>query len=174
MKKCSKCNIEKELSEFSKDKSRKDGLTSYCKACHNQYRLENSDKIKKYRLENSERLKLYRKNYNKNRGVIPQAWKEVRRNWIINNKDRYKQYQKKYRESLKDGLHHVYYLPDHNYVGTTDCLPHRMASHRSEHGRNTDNYQILASFEDRGKALRFESILHDSGFEGRHSRNSYQ
>ena len=33
MKRCSKCKVEKELSEFHKDKSRKDGLFSYCKGC---------------------------------------------------------------------------------------------------------------------------------------------
>ncbi len=84
-----------------------------------------------------------------------------------------KQYGKEYRESQKDGLHHVYYLPNHNYVGCTDCIVTRMSQHRSTHGRYTDNYQILASFEDRDKALRFESIMHDSGFEGRHAFNRY-
>lgn len=34
-KKCSKCKVTKNLSEFSKDKSKKDGLTSACKECNN-------------------------------------------------------------------------------------------------------------------------------------------
>lgn len=33
MKKCTKCGIEKELSQFTKDKSNKDGLARRCKAC---------------------------------------------------------------------------------------------------------------------------------------------
>ncbi len=33
MKVCSKCNIEKENSEFSNDKSRSDGLSYICRAC---------------------------------------------------------------------------------------------------------------------------------------------
>lgn len=33
MKICTKCNVEKELSEFYKDKSKKDGLSSSCKEC---------------------------------------------------------------------------------------------------------------------------------------------
>lgn len=33
MKKCSKCNIEKSLDRFNKDKSRKDGLNTSCKDC---------------------------------------------------------------------------------------------------------------------------------------------
>jgi hypothetical protein len=48
-----------------------------------------------------------------------------------------------------------------------------MYEHKNVHGRITENYKILASFEDRGKALRFELILHDSGFEGRHTKNRY-
>ena len=34
MKTCSKCKIEKDRSEFSKDRSRKDGLYPQCKKCH--------------------------------------------------------------------------------------------------------------------------------------------
>jgi hypothetical protein len=81
---------------------------------------------------------------------------------------------KELRDSRKDGYHHVYYLPNHNYVGTSDNLYYRMARHKSVYKRVVDNYQILASFEDRGKAKRFESLMHDSGFEGRHSKNSYK
>lgn len=35
MKTCTLCGIEKELSEFSKDKHRKDGFTDRCKCCRN-------------------------------------------------------------------------------------------------------------------------------------------
>lgn len=34
-KKCTKCNKTKSVKEFSKDKSKKDGLTSACKECNN-------------------------------------------------------------------------------------------------------------------------------------------
>tara|TARA_R110002153_G_scaffold269051_1_gene434397 strand:+ start:65 stop:895 length:831 start_codon:yes stop_codon:yes gene_type:complete len=34
MKKCSKCKLEKEFSEFNKTKSCKEGLSSYCKSCN--------------------------------------------------------------------------------------------------------------------------------------------
>lgn len=39
-KKCSKCGRELPLSEFNKDKSRKDGLQSYCKSCQKQYKKQ--------------------------------------------------------------------------------------------------------------------------------------
>ena len=39
-KKCSKCGIEKELSEFVKNKSKKDGLSYICKQCNIEYQKE--------------------------------------------------------------------------------------------------------------------------------------
>ena len=33
MKKCSKCGVEKEFTEFHKDKAYKDGLKGRCKSC---------------------------------------------------------------------------------------------------------------------------------------------
>jgi len=58
LKKCSKCKIEKEITEFSKDKSRKSGLTSHCKQCKNEYG-------KKWNKENKEHKKEYNKKYYK-------------------------------------------------------------------------------------------------------------
>ena len=49
MKKCSKCEIEKELSEFYKKNTAKDGLRSECKECTKLYQEENKDRIKEYR-----------------------------------------------------------------------------------------------------------------------------
>lgn len=48
MKKCSKCEIDKDTKEFSKDNKTKDGLYSYCKACKTintrSYYLNNLEK----------------------------------------------------------------------------------------------------------------------------------
>ncbi len=47
-KTCTKCGVEKALSEFHKDKSKKDGLRSSCKSCkslqNSQYRENNKEK----------------------------------------------------------------------------------------------------------------------------------
>jgi hypothetical protein len=182
MKECTKCKIEKESSEFSKDKDKKDGLTSNCKACNKKYRQDNAEQLKKYHQENAERINQYSKKYRqKNAEKIKkyhqenaEQSKKYSKKWRQENAEKIKKYRKKHRESLKDGFHHVYYLPNHNYVGTTDLIVERMSKHRSDHNRITDNYEILASFEDRDKALRFERLMHDSGFEGRHNNNSYK
>jgi hypothetical protein len=64
MKTCTKCGEEKELSEFSKKASSKDGLRHTCKCCCNKlqddYRLKNLDSIAKrgqaYRKANPEKI----------------------------------------------------------------------------------------------------------------------
>jgi predicted sulfurtransferase len=47
MKRCSNCQETKNVDEFSKQKSKKDGLTSCCKSCV-------AEKTSKYREENRE------------------------------------------------------------------------------------------------------------------------
>ena len=45
-KKCTKCGIEKPLTEFDKDKSKKDGHASNCKSCKANWRANNKEKLK--------------------------------------------------------------------------------------------------------------------------------
>lgn len=58
MKTCTKCKIEKSYSDFGKDVSKKDGLTSWCRNCWKTYRKLHKKDIsarnKKYREENPE------------------------------------------------------------------------------------------------------------------------
>ena len=59
MKTCSKCKIEKELSDFYKKKASKDGFRSECKECNNLYSRKykrnyyhkNKDKIDKEKIK---------------------------------------------------------------------------------------------------------------------------
>lgn len=53
-KKCTKCGIEKPLSEFSKDNHKKSDHTSQCKVCKNNY-------MKLFRKNNIELCKIYLK-----------------------------------------------------------------------------------------------------------------
>jgi hypothetical protein len=69
MKNCTKCKIDKNESEFSKDKGSRDGLHAHCRQCRQQYRLNNSGKNIQYniqyRLEHTDDLLKYKKRYNK-------------------------------------------------------------------------------------------------------------
>jgi len=59
MKKCSKCQETKELTEFSKNNNAKDGLYSYCKPCAKEEAL-------KWNKANPERFKVNLKKYKYN------------------------------------------------------------------------------------------------------------
>lgn len=108
MKKCSKCNVEMDLSLFNKDKSSKDGHRSNCKFCSKIYREKNKELIKEYREKNKEKMKLYFKNrkynsekkleyYNLNKDDILKKLKEN----YISNKYKKIEYQKKYQKNNK-------------------------------------------------------------------------
>lgn len=116
MKLCSKCNLEKPLSEFNKNRNSKDGHAAWCKICNKEY-------MKKYNSENKEKHKEYLKEYNKqnadkrreynqkyykeNRDVLLKRQKEYdvvnhehkleyMRGYYHKNKERINEYNKKY------------------------------------------------------------------------------
>ena len=92
MKICTKCNLEKEFTEFVTRKSSKDGFRSQCKKClatnSKKYREINKDKIlenkKKDYAKNSERYKRKAKEWSQEN--IEQK-KETARKYHIKNKD---------------------------------------------------------------------------------------
>lgn len=45
---CCRCGRELPFSEFNKDKSRKDGLSNWCKDCYKQYKKERKEEIAEY------------------------------------------------------------------------------------------------------------------------------
>lgn len=88
MKKCTKCQIEKELTEFYRRNATKSGYEARCKKCINEY--EKETKIKRDE---------YRKQYNKNnKNIISKQHKE----YYIDNKNSIIKYNLLYKkEKLK-------------------------------------------------------------------------
>lgn len=90
---CTKCKKEKPLSEFSKDKSKKDGLKFWCKSCDKQWRENNKDERKQYLKDNTEKIKQQQKQYyQQNKNKLVQYSKQYRKD---NEKEK-KQYEKQY------------------------------------------------------------------------------
>lgn len=81
VKTCSRCSFEKLISDFSNDKSRKDGKNPRCKACDAIYFANRSNETRK---KESERRKS---------GIYDDYYA----NWRDNNKDRIKVFNKNYR-----------------------------------------------------------------------------
>lgn len=124
MKKCIKCEVEKELVEFHKNHKNKDGHINKCKSCVKEYQKLNRDKKKEYDMKYYESNKdkiakqgeEYRQNnrdkiidssrkyYECNKDKIAKQGKEYRKN----NKERINEYQKNYYEINKE-LKNEYY-----------------------------------------------------------------
>ena len=119
-KECSCCHKVKPVSEFSKNKSKIDGLQLKCKECTKQYdkkyKEENKDRLseqsKQYYEDNKERINEYQKQYRENnKEKIKKQSKHYRENnkdrrkqYYENNKDRIKERQKQY---AKDNAEHI-------------------------------------------------------------------
>ncbi len=98
---CNKCETEKELSEFYKDKTHSDGYTSSCKICKNKYHknwVSNNVKLlneynKIYHTNNktkhNKNAKIYYKNNKKEHRRLAKLWYE-------SNKKSINEYMKKY------------------------------------------------------------------------------
>jgi hypothetical protein len=98
MKVCTKCKIEKELTEFSRDKHKKDGFYNQCKECKKIYREEynkiNYDRLKEFK---EQYLKNY---YETNKKIIL----EKQKIYYEKNKDKTKLRDKEYRLKNKDKI----------------------------------------------------------------------
>ena len=107
MKQCSKCKEWKELTEFSKKRSKSDGLCCYCRSCikksNKQWRLNNPDKDKErkkqWRLNNPDKQKEWGKRWRLNN---PDKQKERLKRWRLNNVDKEKESNKQWRLNNPD------------------------------------------------------------------------
>ena len=121
-KKCSKCNIEKGLDDFHKNKKGKHGRLSKCKACvkawkeankdkvdawNSAYRRNNKEKIsqsnKAWRVSNKEKIAEKQKIKNKAwREANPEKVKAANKAWREANPEKAKAAQKSWREANRD------------------------------------------------------------------------
>jgi hypothetical protein len=92
MKKCSKCGIEKELTEFNKRSDTKNGYRGECKMC-----IKEKNKI--YNEKNKEALSIKKEKYIKeNKEIV----KETKRKYYENNKEELKEKARVRYNNLKD------------------------------------------------------------------------
>lgn len=118
---CTKCRIEKPITEFNKDKSKPNGYKSACKSCEKEYRKKHNEDTKESRAEynkqwrednkesraeynkqyydhNKETAKTYTKQYYKdNKEVVDKS----NRQWRKSNKEAVKEWRNQYESKRK-------------------------------------------------------------------------
>lgn len=113
MKKCNKCNIEKPLDQFNKNKSKNDGYHVWCKQCmseqHKRLYASKSEQIKQktnqYYYNNKDIVAVKLKEY-RSKPEIKDKQQQYIKEWVENNKEHYKQYQNEYKKQYyKDNPH---------------------------------------------------------------------
>ena len=88
LKICNKCNIEKDIINFYKNKNTKSGFRNNCKQCELDYYRNNKEKISKsrsnYYLKNKEKIDFYNKEYTQ---LNKEKVKNYQKDWYCKNKD---------------------------------------------------------------------------------------
>lgn len=101
LKKCNKCEVEKTLASFSKDKSKSDGLCTICKDCVRENR-------RKWYLKNKDKVKEYQSKYEKDNAVAvrerARTWREKNREKLLS--DRRERHKKNYSTNIEYALNH--------------------------------------------------------------------
>lgn len=72
----------------------------------------------------------------------------------------------KRRRRESDGYYSVYYLPEHHYIGMTNCIKVRMQEHRNKSNRFTEGYEIIGVYKKAVDAHLAETIMHSIGYKG--------
>lgn len=100
-KRCTGCGEVKAVESFSRDRSRKDGLQSYCKACNRRYREEFSERQRRYREANREAKLEYNRRY---REENREAVQEGQRRYRKENREAIAEYNRRYHEENREAL----------------------------------------------------------------------
>jgi len=107
-KRCPQCEEVKPRDQFSKDKSRNDGLQTRCKACNSAYERANRERDREHHRQYAQRryaenpgYKEYQKEYRASHIEWRRAYD---REWKRNNYDKDREYQKRYYEANKDAI----------------------------------------------------------------------
>ena len=119
---------------------------------------------RKYRAANKEKIAAGKKAWSEKNKEKEAAQKNA---WYLANREKT---IARTRAWLADKKHEpvVYYLPEHHYVGITDCLYNRLIHHRSFHKRLTEGYEIIYTAKDMTEARAVERYMHhEMGYNGK-------
>lgn len=170
MKKCNKCNVEKDLIDFYKDNKCHDGLRQSCKLCLKarvkEYNKNNKEKISKYRKKygkqyyesNKEQVRAqhrehYRNNkdkkseYGKKNKARRLAWQKE---YYRNNRDKVLEYKRKHDKEwlINNRDHRIEYHKEY-YRNNKDKIKKRCKEYRRNRLRTDINYKLAGALRSR-------------------------
>ena len=99
----------------------------------------------------------------------PDRQKAIAKNSYTRNRDKNIKRHREYYQAFKDGLHHVYIVD--NYAGYTENPHWREKQQRQRFGRT--GFRVIHSTPIKEDALELEALLHDIGYEGKHTNSKY-
>lgn len=111
---CNKCKIPKNLTEFNKNKTKKDGYHVWCKKCisdnNKELYVKSKAKIKNnaniYYHNNKSTILPKAKEY-RNKSEVKDKQSKYMSKWIVENKIHFKQYQKEYKKQYYRNNPHI-------------------------------------------------------------------
>ena len=137
MKKCSKCKVDKELNEFTKN--------GYCKECKSNYSKEY------VKIHREKILKQNKERYENNKDIVLEKMKD----YYLNNKDIIKENVKEYQENNKEKIterRHKYYennkeeisiiRKEYHIKNKEEILLQKKEYHKNNRNKRNENYQI--------------------------------
>lgn len=172
LKQCTKCQQWKPTSEFHKNKSRKDGLNSWCKSCaidnaHKWYQ-ENTDRAleiaRKWALAHLDKVKEAQRKWLKNnpdkkrehslkathkwRAKHPEQSLEIGRRWKANNPDRVRDYTRRYLVENPDKVRESQSRYDKNHRDRRNANLHNYRARKKGNGGKitSQEWQWLKEF----------------------------
>lgn len=100
LKRCTKCQQEKGIKGFSKNRASKDGYNGQCKACKKEYHQEwykvNRERVKERNELNKEKIKVRMKEW---RIANKDKIRESKKRWYENNPEKRREMKQKWRKS---------------------------------------------------------------------------
>ena len=132
---CTKCKVEKEVTEFCKDVKGKDGLRANCKICcaeeKKEYYKNNREKVlekrKEYRKNNKEKILKYQLEYERKRCQNDPAYKMI----------------KNYRQRTREAYHKASAIKTQGTMELLGCSGEQLKEHLEKQfqpGMTHDNY----------------------------------
>ncbi len=158
-KTCTKCNIEKEISEFNKNKSSKDGHHSHCRKCttlqHRENYAKNKDAYKEYYKLTKEARLAYQKDYWEKHPEVRSKLRNSHR--VAKISSTIKCLTKEDHEAIKDFYRHAQWLS--KLLGKPFHVDHIVPlQHKLVCGLHVPwNLQILPASKNISKSNNFEN-----------------